>query len=204
LKISGKTVAVKTGTTNDIRDNWTIGYTPEYVVAVWVGNNDSTPMNPYLVSGVTGAAPIWNDVMSYILKDVEEVVQPAPSGIEKITVCAQTGSAPVAGTECSGKSEYFWKERLPSEAQVVRKNIWVYKDTDQPAFLYSTTDKEIQEVNTDLIELREHSVAFDPFVKEYCLDCALPTNEEGKVSYPQSNVDMSRFYWGDSFEPLDY
>jgi membrane carboxypeptidase/penicillin-binding protein PbpC len=195
LNIPGKRVSVKTGTTNDIRDNWTIGFTPDYVVAVWVGNNDSTPMNPYLVSGVTGAAPIWNEVMSYLLKDTEEVMQPIPAGIEKITVCAQTGAAPVAGTECSGKSEYFWKERLPSEAQVVRKNIWVYKDTDQPAFSYTSTDKEKQEVNTDLIELREHSVAFDPFVPEYCLDCPLPTNEEGKVTYPQSNVDMSKWQW---------
>jgi membrane peptidoglycan carboxypeptidase len=48
LVIPGKTVSVKTGTTNEKRDNWTIGYTPSYVVTVWVGNNDNTPMNPYL------------------------------------------------------------------------------------------------------------------------------------------------------------
>src|SRR4030066_15313 len=48
LNISGKTVAVKTGTTDDKRDNWTIGYTPSFLVVVWVGNNDNTPMNPEL------------------------------------------------------------------------------------------------------------------------------------------------------------
>ncbi|MBI5127630.1 penicillin-binding protein [Candidatus Roizmanbacteria bacterium] len=69
LEIPGYKVAVKTGTTNDKRDNWTIGYTPEFLVAVWVGNNDNSPMNPYLSSGITGASPIWNRVMSYLLKN---------------------------------------------------------------------------------------------------------------------------------------
>jgi 1A family penicillin-binding protein len=69
LEIPGYKVAVKTGTTNDKKDNWTVGYTPEFLVVVWVGNNDNTPMNPYLTSGITGASPIWNRVMSYLLKN---------------------------------------------------------------------------------------------------------------------------------------
>lgn len=69
LEIPGYKVAVKTGTTNDKKDNWSIGYTPEFLVVVWVGNNDSSPMNPYLTSGITGAAPIWNKTMSYLLKN---------------------------------------------------------------------------------------------------------------------------------------
>ena len=69
LEIPGYKVAVKTGTTNDKKDNWTIGYTPEFLVTVWVGNNDNSPMNPYLTSGITGASPIWNRVMSYLLKN---------------------------------------------------------------------------------------------------------------------------------------
>lgn len=69
LEVPGYKVAVKTGTTNDKKDNWTIGYTPEFLVTVWVGNNDNTPMNPYLTSGITGASPIWNRVMTYLLKN---------------------------------------------------------------------------------------------------------------------------------------
>ncbi len=69
LEIPGYKVAVKTGTTDDKKDNWTIGYTPDFLVVVWVGNNDNTPMNPYLASGVTGAAPIWNRLMTYLLKE---------------------------------------------------------------------------------------------------------------------------------------
>lgn len=69
LEIPGYKVAVKTGTTDNKKDNWTIGYTPDFLVVVWVGNNDGTPMNPYLASGITGAAPIWNRVMTYLLKN---------------------------------------------------------------------------------------------------------------------------------------
>lgn len=72
LEIPDYTVAVKTGTTNDKKDNWTIGYTPRYLAAVWVGNNDNTPMNPFLTSGITGAAPIWNKIMKYVMeKDIK-------------------------------------------------------------------------------------------------------------------------------------
>lgn len=68
LYIPGYTVAVKTGTTNEKRDNYTIGYTPSYVVGVWVGNNNNKPMNRYLASGVSGAAPIWNRAITTLLQ----------------------------------------------------------------------------------------------------------------------------------------
>jgi len=68
LKIKDKTVAVKTGTTNNLKDNWCIGWTPSYLVATWVGNNDGTPMS-WVASGVTGATPIWNNIMTKILSN---------------------------------------------------------------------------------------------------------------------------------------
>lgn len=67
LFIRGNEVAVKTGTSDNKRDNWTFGYTPDFVVGVWVGNNDNTPMNPSLASGVTGATPIWNKITKGLL-----------------------------------------------------------------------------------------------------------------------------------------
>lgn len=81
LNIEGKTVAVKTGTSDNKRDNWTFGYTPQYVVGVWVGNNDNSPMNPALTSGVTGAAPIWNKITTTILKDKPNIAFARPAGI---------------------------------------------------------------------------------------------------------------------------
>ncbi len=68
LNLPGFTVAVKTGTTNSKRDNWTIGYNPKFLTAVWVGNNDNTPMNQSLTSGVTGASPIWKRTMTMVLE----------------------------------------------------------------------------------------------------------------------------------------
>lgn len=77
LVIPGRSVAVKTGTTNDNKDAWTIGYTPSVAVGVWVGNNDNTPMKK---GGVALAGPIWNEVMTEALKNlpVEYFDQPDP------------------------------------------------------------------------------------------------------------------------------
>lgn len=81
LEIPGHTVAVKTGTSDDKKDNWTFGYTPEYVVGTWVGNNDNSPMNPALTSGITGAAPIWHDIMTQLLTDKPDIAFTRPPGI---------------------------------------------------------------------------------------------------------------------------
>lgn len=79
LNLPGKTVAVKTGTSDNKRDNWTFGYTPSFVVGVWVGNNNNSPMNPVLTSGVSGAAPIWNKIMQELLsgKNNQAFARPA-------------------------------------------------------------------------------------------------------------------------------
>lgn len=77
--------AVKSGTTNDYRDNWTIGFTPSLVTAVWVGNNDHSPMNG--VTGIMGAAPIWKEYMERALADtpVEQFIRPA--GLVQASIC---------------------------------------------------------------------------------------------------------------------
>ncbi len=93
LVIPGKTVAVKTGTSDNKRDNWTIGYTQDFVTTVWVGNNDNSPMHPTLTSGVTGAAPIWNIIMKNILENKESHPFNVPTGVLSIP--------------CLGRTEYF-------------------------------------------------------------------------------------------------
>lgn len=89
-------VAVKTGTTQNLRDNWTIGYTPDFVVAVWVGNNDNRPMS-YVASGVTGASPIWNKIMSYLLKNLPDREFPRPEDLKEVQICSSTGTLPCNG-----------------------------------------------------------------------------------------------------------
>jgi len=90
LRISGKTVAVKTGTTNNLKDNWCIGWTPTYLVATWVGNNDSAPMS-WVASGVSGATPIWNNVMTNLLKDKENQKWEVPENVVYVDVCGRKG-----------------------------------------------------------------------------------------------------------------
>jgi len=88
LVIKDKTVAVKTGTTNSLKDNWCIGWTPSYLVATWVGNNDSRPMS-WVASGVTGATPIWNKIMSGLLKDKENETWQKPDSLIKKNICGR-------------------------------------------------------------------------------------------------------------------
>jgi membrane carboxypeptidase/penicillin-binding protein PbpC len=85
--------AAKTGTTQDWRDNWAIGYTPDMVVGVWAGNADNEPMRH--ISGVTGAAPIWRDLMEELHKGQPAQDFTRPAGLVEKTVCADNGLAPV-------------------------------------------------------------------------------------------------------------
>lgn len=97
LRIEGKTVAVKTGTTNDLKDNWCVGWTPSYLAAAWVGNNDSSPMS-WVASGISGATPIWNRIMNLMLAVKSDEKWEVPEGIVKKRVCGKEEYF-VAGTE---------------------------------------------------------------------------------------------------------
>ncbi|MBU3979395.1 penicillin-binding protein [Patescibacteria group bacterium] len=88
LHIPGHTVSVKTGTTDNKRDNWTDGYTNNFVVIVWVGNNDNSPMSPNLASGITGAAPIWHKIMKNLLSKTPET-KPTPPSVVVQKLCAK-------------------------------------------------------------------------------------------------------------------
>lgn len=92
-------VAVKTGTSNDLKDNLTVGFTQKYLTAVWVGNNDSSPMSR-VASGITGAAPIWNEIMSRLLAKEEVIEWQAPEGVVQL--------------KCGTKTEWFIKGTEPA------------------------------------------------------------------------------------------
>lgn len=89
LTLKDKTVAVKTGTTNNLRDNWTFGYTSNLLVATWVGNNNNSPMSS-IASGITGASPIWNRTISELLKDQSNTPFLAPTTIVKAKTSCET------------------------------------------------------------------------------------------------------------------
>jgi penicillin-binding protein 1C len=105
--------AAKTGTTNDFRDNWTVGYTPDIVVGTWVGNADYTPMQG--TSGLTGAAPIWASFMQTAIQQTtggnpSSFVKPA--GIVERVICSASGTEPSQWCP-SQTSEIFAADQLP-------------------------------------------------------------------------------------------
>ena len=120
LNIKGKNVSVKTGTTDEKRDNWTFGYTPSYVVGVWVGNNDNTPMNAQIASGITGASPIWNRIMTHVLKDKGDEQPQKPENVIALQIDSLAGGLPHGGQEA--RSEYFVKGTEPTGESSIYKN----------------------------------------------------------------------------------
>src|SRR5690606_22118657 len=105
---------VKTGTSSEFRDNWTLGFTPERVVGVWVGNPDQQPM--VHISGIDGAAPIWRDVMAAAVSGFPAAEFAPPAGVVRATVCAPTGLLP--GADCpSTAPEWFRAGTEPQHAE---------------------------------------------------------------------------------------
>jgi membrane peptidoglycan carboxypeptidase len=166
LIIPRQSVSVKTGTTDDKKDNWTIGYTPNFLTAVWVGNNDNTPMNPALASGVTGAAPIWNRIMKDLLKDQQSTPPVRPAGVVGAQVCnIGTQATPNPdGTpgSCPTHFEYVIRgtERLNTGISTKREQVWVTKDSDK-----------LSKEGAENVELKEKTILSDGFGRS-CLDCA--------------------------------
>ena len=112
LTVFGHTVAVKTGTTNDNKDAWTIGYNPQYVVGVWVGNNDNTPM---LSGGSDMAGPIWRGTMTKLLAGKKDVPFVVPSNIVQRQVCLSNGGL-AANAGPNTYTEYFMSGALPTNS----------------------------------------------------------------------------------------
>lgn len=111
LTIPGRTAAVKTGTTDEQRDAWTIGYTPQLAVGVWVGNNDNAAM---LNGGSGMAGPIWVNTMRQALADVPNTPFVIPAGIVQRAVCygvEALATRPGNGTY----NEYFLESALPAK-----------------------------------------------------------------------------------------
>ncbi len=132
LYIAGKTVAAKTGTTDDKRDNWTAGYTKSRVVVAWVGNNDNSPMSQTLASGVTGAAPIWNRIMREAIKDLPDESFDRPSNVIELEIDAMGGGLPKDGYPT--RKEYFVKGTEPTtQAQIYQSLKISRKDSNKLA-----------------------------------------------------------------------
>ena len=161
--------AVKTGTTNDVRDALTLGFTPQLATGVWVGNSDNSPM--INLSGVGGAAPIWNRYMTAALADQEPQPFVMPPGVREVEVCADTGTQPSSACPRTRRLP-FAEDRLPLPPE---------KDMYQKVRL----DKNSGQLATDLtppeaIEEKVFKIYPEPYRK---------WAEEHGIAQPPSNGD---------------
>jgi len=187
LNVSGHPeVSVKTGTTNDRRDNWTIGYTSQIAVVSWVGNNDNSPMSG-AVSGVSGASPIWNKVIKNALDKAEDgFYNPEDEGhawphqpkeVVGSNICATSGLKPSGAADnpgCPLRFEYFLLGTIPDKVDGERADLQIDKISHSTAGPKTPPEQ---------IETQNHPIIKDPLGTIYCLDCPPPT-EAVSIRYP--------------------
>ncbi|MCC6613248.1 MAG: transglycosylase domain-containing protein [Anaerolineae bacterium] len=143
----GRPAAAKTGTTTNFRDNWIVGYTPNLVAGVWVGNADNTPMVD--VTGVSGAAPIWNAFMREALLGQPEVPFQEPTGFTRLEVCALSGLLPTP--DCPRRRlELFIDGTQPTQTDNLYQRFTIDTATGLLADDSTPPDRRIQRVYTVL------------------------------------------------------
>lgn len=150
LTVNGHTVAVKTGTTDDARDAWTIGYTPSLAVGVWVGNNDNDTM---AYGGSDMAGPIWRGTIQDALNGKPNEQFAVPSGvIQKATCYSNRGIATNSITEGTYK-EYYLASALPSKTCTPEK--------PKPIEVCNLADKKIESIEEKDFDSKKYSKNLD-------------------------------------------
>ncbi len=142
-----RAAAVKTGTTSNFHDNWTVGYTPDLVVGVWAGNTDYKPMLE--VSGVSGAAPIWADYLRGVLNGQPENWFARPEGLVQVEICANSGLLPT--TDCPyRKLEWFIKGTEPTAADQLNHKVTIDSLTGGLASEQTPPERRLSRLALDL------------------------------------------------------
>jgi membrane peptidoglycan carboxypeptidase len=139
--------AVKTGTTTNFHDNWTIGYTPDLVVGVWVGNSDHEAMKE--VTGLTGAGPIWHQVMRSLLGGSPEMDFERPAGLVQVEVCAISGLLPSEACPYR-RSEWFLAGTQPTETDQIYQQVVIDQATGGLASADTPPERQISVVALNL------------------------------------------------------
>ncbi len=183
LNISGRSVAVKTGTTNDNHDAWTIGYTPSIAVGVWLGNNENEAMSG--VAGASGAGPVWRGTMQRILQGTTAETFTAPSSVQRLQVCSANGKRATAAGEGT-YAEFFISGSAPRETCTPGPSEEEKKKLEEERLKEEEKKKEEerkrleeQEDDTD-----EEITTTTPVVKPACSD-GLDNDGDGLIDYPQ-------------------
>jgi membrane peptidoglycan carboxypeptidase len=130
---NNRPAAAKTGTTNDFRDAWTVGYTPQLVTGVWMGNTDNSAMEN--LPGSKGAAPIWHALMSWALLDEPVESWERPSGLIELTVCNLSGL--LLTPHCPTVSELFINGTEPKVQDTMYQEFAINRETGRLATIYT-------------------------------------------------------------------
>ncbi len=154
-------IAAKTGTTNNFRDNWTVGFTPQLATAVWVGNNNNEEMKD--VTGLSGAAPIWHDVMLYYHQDKPPAGWQRPPGLVDDRVDAISGLLPGDHTEVT-VNEIFLEGSEPKKKDNVHQVFQVNRDNGKLATVYTPPE---------LVEDRVFEV-YPPVANDWVVESGIP------------------------------
>jgi len=139
--------AVKTGTTSNFHDNWTVGYTPGLVVGVWTGNSDYQPMRN--VNGLSGAAPIWHQFVRTVLADQPAVDFARPTNLVELEVCALSGLLP-SETCPYRRMEWFIDGTQPDQVESFYRKVTLDSASGQLADENTPPDRWVQKVALDL------------------------------------------------------
>ncbi len=155
--------AAKTGTTDDWRDNWTIGYTPDLVTGVWVGNADNSAMEH--ISGITGAGPLWHNFMERVLAGTPVRPFVEPPRMKAVEVCNESGL--LATDLCPPDhrhTDIFLEERVPTQ----NDNVWLKIKLDKTNGLigYDTC-------SPDMLDEKLFTV-YPPEARQYAIDHNIP------------------------------
>jgi membrane carboxypeptidase/penicillin-binding protein len=157
-------IAAKTGTTNNFRDNWTVGFTPQLVTAVWVGNNNNEAMQD--VTGLSGAAPIWNEVMLAYHQDKPVEEWQRPRGLVEGRVDAVSGLLPTDATP-RVITELFLDGTVPTQRDNVHQVFRVNRENGKLATVYTPPEKveeRIYEIYPPVADdwVRENGIPLPP------------------------------------------
>jgi penicillin-binding protein 1C len=147
-------VAAKTGTSSDFRDNWTVGFTDDYTVGVWVGNFDGSPMQR--VSGVAGAGPIFHEVIRLLHDRTPPREEPPPDGLAAVTLDPISGLR-VDTSDPYARIEWLPAERLPRTATAADRDAsgrWLLADEYGPWWTTAETNIKNRTSITDSAPLR--------------------------------------------------
>jgi penicillin-binding protein 1C len=172
--------AVKTGTSSDFRDTWTVGFTRDYTVGAWVGNFDGSPMRG--VSGVTGAGPLWNRIMLHLYDRKDDPPPfPAPRGFVRKAICATTGRTPLP--ECPAVVQEWVRPRnfAALRPQLLQATLRIVFPRDGDVFVRTAPATALQAREQQLALRADDSTG----QVHWSVDGApIPTDSDGNAFWP--------------------